>query len=233
MMMHRLCSCILGFTLICMAAATPLMASEKRSYPEALKNLPPLTATQNGEIRIIHLTDVLDFFNKTCPGTILSFVAIRYGIDTLFGEDTPDLDDIVVMSRIGGGPLDTLDFILKGGNPANRTWPPPGIDRSMENYVLQFYRKSTLQGVTVSLKRDVWAGADSYCSSAAPTEETTQQRRTDLRSYIFQTLPLVHPSEAFETTAVYTFIPWGSMTEPEMRRNIRNQRRQHAETQEG
>jgi hypothetical protein len=211
----------------------PLLAEEVRQYPESLKNLPPLTAMQNGEIRIIHLTDVLDFYKKTCPGTVLSFIAIRYGIDTLFGEDTPDLDDLVVMSRIGGGPLDTLDFILKGGNPANRTWPPAGLDSGMENYVLQFYRKSTLQGITVSLRKDIASTADSYCSSAAPAGEVEQQRRTALRRYIFQTLPQNPPSEAFETSGVFTFIPWGNMTEPEMKRNIRNQRRKHATSQEG
>lgn len=224
----RSCKIILTTVLLCLWAAPPLLATENPRYPESLQKVPPLTVLQKGEKHTIHLTDVLAFYKKTCPGTVLSFIGIRYGIETLFGKETPDLDDLVVMSRIGGGPLDTLDYIIKGGDPANRTWPPAGMNKGMENYTLQFFRKSTLQGLTVSLRKDISSTADSYCSSAAPAGEAEQQRRTALRHYIFQTLPQNPPSEAFEISEVFTFIPWGSMTEPEMKKKIRNQRRQHA-----
>ncbi|TWI76741.1 hypothetical protein LZ24_00362 [Desulfobotulus alkaliphilus] len=215
--------------MICMFLTPGLGASEQK-HPESIRKLPPITAMQKGEARIIHLTDIYGHYNTSCAGTLMSFIGIRYGMESLFGEDTPDLDDMLILTLAGGGPLDTLDYILKGGDPADRTWPPPGIAGDFDHYIFHFFRKSTLEGITISLRQDAWPAdwfelREKYKNETI-TEAEEKKRRENRRSVV-QAFSTKNPADLYDSSGVYTFIPWGSMTEGEMKRNIRNQRRQN------
>ncbi|MCW7754050.1 hypothetical protein OOT00_08630 [Desulfobotulus sp. H1] len=220
---------LLTLLTFCLLLPIGLGATEQK-HPENIRKLPPITAMQNGEIRSIHLTDIYDHYHTSCAGTLMSFIGIRYGLETLFGDETPDLDDLLVMTLAGGGPLDTLDYILKGGNPADRTWPPPGIASEFDHFIFQFFRKSTLEGTTVSMKPDAWPSdwfeLREKFKNKTITEAEEKKRRENRRSVV-QAFSTKNPDELYDSTGVYTFIPWGDMTEGEMTRNIRNQRRQN------
>jgi hypothetical protein len=201
-------------------------------YPESIKTIPPITVVAKGQERIIRLTDVYDFHGNACPGATMAFQAVRYGLELLYGDKTPDLDDLVVISRSAGGPMDMFDLLMKGPDKSNRTWPPAGVAMAAENFNFQFLRKSTMQAVTVRLKDGLWP-RDWFelreKHKAGSITDAEQEKRKKDRSRVLSQFPLKSFAELFGEPQVYTFISWGHMEKGEMDRLIRQQRKQARE----
>jgi hypothetical protein len=221
---------ILSLVLIMGLFCTPGFAGG--DYPESVKNMPPIVVVKEGRERIIRLTDVYDFHGNACPGATMVFQAVRYGLELLYGAQTPDLDDLVILSRAPGGPMDMFDFLMKGPDKSNRTWPPAGVVMAAENFNFQFLRKSTMQAVTVRLKDGLWPRdwfelRDKHRAGTI-TDAEKEKRKKD-RGYVLSQFPGKSFEELFGEPEVYTFIAWGHMEKGEMDRLIREQRRQARE----
>ncbi|WP_031388205.1 hypothetical protein [Desulfonatronum thiodismutans] len=202
-------------------------AAEKK-YPASALNTPPITVVQDGEIRSITMTDAYDYHGNACPGATMGFMAMRYGLELLFGEETPNLNDLLLISRSAGGPMDLFDLAMKGEDQSQRTWPPAGIEMGAENFVFQFYRKSTMQGVTFGLKDGLWPSdwfdLREKAKAGTITEAEAEKRKNDRRSVI-ENFPSTPPQELFTEPEVFTFVAWGHLEQGEMDRLIREQRR--------
>lgn len=208
--------------------------AEKPEYPQAARDLPPLTVIQDGQKRSISLCDAFDFHGNACPGTTLGFMAARYGLEILFGDETPNLDDLMVISRSAGGPLDFFDLAMKGEDKSQRTWPPAGIEMSAENFVFQFYRKSTMKGVTMRLRDGLWPGdwfqLRAKAKDGSITDAEAEKRKND-RRHVIDTFPGMTLEELFGEPDVFTFVLWGQVEQGEMDRLIREQRRADRQSQ--
>ncbi|HDR15826.1 MAG TPA: hypothetical protein ENN79_10170 [Desulfobacteraceae bacterium] len=197
-------------------------------YPESVKDLPPITFVREGETRAISLCDAFDFHGHACPGATMAFMAVRYGLELLYGPETPSVDDLIIVTRAPGGPMDLLDLIMKGEDRAKRTWPPAGITRNAENFVFQFYRKSTLQSVIVKLEDGLWPRdwfelRDKF--KAGKITDAEQKKRQKDRQSILREFPKKSFSELFGEPEVFTFIAWGNIESGEMDNCIRQQRK--------
>jgi formylmethanofuran dehydrogenase subunit E len=217
--------CLAFFLLTGLAGAA--MAGEKK-YPQSALDLPPITVLQNGQERTVSLCDAYDFHGNVCPGASMGFMALRYGLELLFGAETPVLEDLVVISRSAGGPMDLLDLVMKGDDRSQRTWPPAGMEMGAENFEFQFLRKSTMQSVTVRLQDGLWP-ADWFelrgkAKAGTITEAEAEKRKQD-RRMIVETFPRMPLDELFGVPEVKTFIAWGHIVPGEIDRHIREQRR--------
>lgn len=202
--------------------------AEKKEYPQSARDLPPLTVIQGGQERTISLCDAYDFHGNVCPGATMGFMALRYGLELLFGTETPDLDDLMVISRSAGGPMDLFDLLMKGDDRSQRTWPPAGMKMGAENFAFQFYRKSTMQGVIVRLQDGLWP-ADWFELRAKQkagtiTEAEAEKRKQD-RRMVVETFPRMAAEELFGKPEIFTFVAWGHLEQGELDQLIREQRR--------
>ncbi len=197
--------------------------------PDSVKNLDPIEVIRDGEERIITIQDVYDFHGGTCPGATMAYRAAQYGFDLLYPDgDTPAADDLIILVRAPGGPLDLMDFMMKGGSDLDRTWPPAGITRSADNFVFEFYRKSTLQGVKLKLQDGLWPDdwfvlRDRHRDGSITDAE--QEKRQQDRNYVIREFPKKSYAELFGEPEPFFFIAWGHIEEGEMDRHIREQRR--------
>lgn len=199
-----------------------------QDYPDSAMNLPPLEIFENGELRSITIGDIYDFHGGACPGATMGFQAARYGLELLYGDETPVIEDMVILSRSAGGPMDLFDMVMKGGGHANRTWPPAGIEMGAENFEFQFLRKSTMQAVNIRLQDGLWPGdwfeLKGKHKAGTITEAESEKRKVD-RQYIISEFPKKSFQELFGTPEACTFIAWGHIEQGEMDRLIRVQRR--------
>jgi hypothetical protein len=218
---------VLGLALVLTLFCTPCCADG--DYSALAQDIPPITVVRDGQERTIGLTDVYDFHGNACPGATMTFQAVRYGLQLLFGADTPDLDDLVIFSRSPGGPMDMIDLLMKGADKSDRTWPPAGITMAAENFSFQFLRKSTLQAVTVRLNDGLWPEdwfelRDKH--RAGTITDAEQEKRQRDRGGVLHRFPRTPLTELFGEPEVYTFIAWGGLEQGEMDRLIRQQRKQ-------
>jgi hypothetical protein len=223
--------CLLAVVLIAMSGAA---WAEKKDYPQSVRNLPPISVIKDGEKRKITLCEVFDYHGNACPGATVGFMAMRYGLELLYAEETPDLDDLIVISHSPGGPLDLFDLFFKGNDRSKRTWPPAGMTPAAGNFVFQFIRKSTMESVEVRLNPDLWPNdwfllRDKFRSGTITDAE--KKKRKQNREYVIQGFPGKSFQELFGDPRVQHVIAWGSIEQGEIDRRIRQQRRQ-AKTQE-
>jgi len=223
-----------GLVLACLALALgagsgAAVACDSENYPAAAKTLTPITVTHKGETRAIHLPDVYEHNGSVCTGATLAFRAVRHGLDTLYGEQVPDLDDLVVISLAPGGPMDLLDMIIRGDGAGNRTWPPPGIAGGVDKFVFQFMRKSTMQMVTVRLKDGLWV-QDWFIlrekQKSGTISKAESAKRTQDRENMLENFTRLDASELFGEAVVTHFVAWGAIEPGEVDRHIRNMRRE-------
>lgn len=202
--------------------------AEKKEYPQSVRDLPPITVIQGGQERTVSLCEAFDFHGGACPGATMGFMAVRYGFELLFGDETPDMDDLVLIGMAPGGPMDVFDLLMKGEDKTKRTWPPAGITRGADNFVFQFLRKSTLQTATIRLQDGLWPDdwfelRDKH-NDGTITEAEQKKRQQDRRAVI-EGFPEKSFEELFGVPEMKTFIVWGHIEPGEMDRRIREQRR--------
>ncbi|MFP4129017.1 MAG: FmdE family protein, partial [Desulfonatronovibrio sp.] len=206
------------------------MAACEKNYegcPKSAKDLPPLTVEHNGEKRVVSLCQAFDFHGNSCPGATMAFMALRYGLELLYDDEVPVMEDLLIISRAPGGPMDLLDLLMKGDNHAARTWPPEGITRGRENFVFQFMRKSTQEGVTIKLRKEMWPDDWFILRDKKKAGTITDQEKNKMkqdRAYVVNQFPGKSFSELFETPEEYRFVAWGHLEPGEMDKNIRKYR---------
>ncbi len=222
---------LMVFLLLICGSALPVAAdcdAGKEGYTQAARDLAPLTVIRGGETLNLSLVDAYEFLEHPCLTGTIGFLAARYGFRLLYGEETPVIDDVVAFGRAPGGSMGALDFIFKGDNPRDKTWPPHGIENSADNFVYQFLRKSTMQAVTVRLKDGMWP-EDWFelreKQHAGTITEAQRKKRSQDRKFILENYPAMSFEELFEAPDQYTFIAWGHMEKGEMDKMIRDQRR--------
>ncbi len=217
----------LVFFLALMAGAWSVSAGT-RTYPASAENLPPVTIIKEGRELTIRLTDVYDFHGNACPGATMAFQALRYGLELLYGQETPDLADLVIISRSAGGPMDLFDLLMKGKDKSRRTWPPAGMVMDADNFTFQFLRKSTMQTVTVRLQDGLWPEdwfeLRAEHKAGTITDEQKKKRTKD-RQRVIRTFPGKPLTELFGTPQVDTVVVWGQILPGEIDRHIRDQRK--------
>jgi hypothetical protein len=221
---------ILGMAVLVQGShASLLMAAETGKYPAVAENYPPLTFIQEGNPRELRLCDFFDYHGNACPGGTVGFMALKYGMELLYGDEIPHVDDLLIVSRSPGGPLDLYDMLFKGDNPEHRTWPPAGMKTGENNFVFFFLRKSTLDFVQISLNPGLWPSdwfelRDKHKSG--DITEAEKKKRSQNRKYVIEEFPLKSFQELFGTPRVHKFIAWGMLEPGEMDRRISKQRRQ-------
>lgn len=197
-------------------------------YTQAARDLAPIAVIRGGETHNLSLVDTYEFLEHPCLTGTIGFLAAKYGFELLYGEETPVIDDMVALGRAPGGSMSALDFIFKGDNPRNKTWPPHGIENSADNFVYQFLRKSTMQAVTVRLKDGMWP--DDWFElrekqHAGTITEAQRKKRGQDRRLILENYPAKDFEELFEEPDLYTFMAWGHIEKGEIDKRIREQRR--------
>ncbi len=221
----------LGCCFLLGAGAMPAGAGQV-DCPESARNLPPIKVIQNGEQRSISLCEAYDFHGNACPGATMTFMAMKYGLELLYGNEVPDLDDLIVVNRAPGGPMDLFDLIMKGSDTAQRTWPPAGMSSGAESFVFQFFRKSNMKTVTLGLKDGLWPG-DWFELRAKHRDGTIsdkeEEKRQQDRQKVVREFPGKSFTELFGEPQVHTFVAWGHMEPGELDRLMREQRRQARE----
>ncbi|WP_045217061.1 hypothetical protein [Desulfonatronovibrio magnus] len=223
---------LMMFLVLVMGSALPATAdcgAGDGSYTQAARDLAPVTVIRGGETHNLSLVDAYEFLEHPCLTGTVSFLAAKYGFGLLFGEETPVIEDIVSISRAPGGSMGALDFIFKGDNPRDKTWPPHGIESRGDNFVYQFLRKSTMQAVTIRLKDEMWP-SDWFelraKQHAGTISEAQSKKRSQDRRFILENYPAMNFEDLFEVPDQYTFIAWGHIEKGEIDRRIRDQRRQ-------
>ncbi|PTN32579.1 hypothetical protein [Desulfonatronum sp. SC1] len=196
-------------------------------YPAEIENLPPITIVKDGQARHLALTDVFEFYGNSCMSSSSAFLATSHGLRVLFGDEPADLADLVIVTPSAGGSIDFLDLLMRD-DPRQRTWPPAGISGGADNFVFQFYRKSTMQGVIVKYKDGLWP-ADWFDlrakQKAGTITDAERQRRVEARRLVQEVFPTMAPEDLFETSDVFTFVSWGHINPGELDRLGREQRR--------
>ncbi|WP_291323143.1 hypothetical protein [Desulfonatronospira sp.] len=226
---------LMVFLLLVCGSALPAAAgcgAGDGGYTQAAMDLEPIIVIRDGETHNLSLVDTYEFLEHPCLTATVAFQAARYGLEMLYGGETPVIEDVVAFSPAAGGSMGALDFIFKGDNPRDKTWPPAGITRSADNFVYQFLRKSTLQAVTIRLKDKVWP-EDWFelreKQHDGTITEAQRKKRSQDRRFILENYPAMEFEELFEDPDLFTFIAWGHMEKGEMDRKIREQRRQARE----
>jgi hypothetical protein len=210
-------------------AAWPDCGGGSGGYTQAAVDMAPLTVIRDGRTHSLRLVQAYDLQKHPCLTATVGFLAAGYGMALLFGDETPVIEDLMAFTPSPGGSMGALDYIFKGDNPGDRTWPPAGVKASTENFVFQFLRKSTMQAVTVRLKDGLWP-EDWFAlrekQHAGTITEAEKKKRDADRTRILERFPAMPYAELFGNPEVYTFIAWGYMEKGEMDRLIREQRRQ-------
>ncbi len=225
---------LLGLCFMFGAGPAPVSAGQA-DCSEAARNLPPLEVIQDDESRLITLCDAYEFHGNACPGATMAFMALRYGLELLYDDQVPDVDDLVILTRAPGGPMDLFDLVMKGNDPSGRTWPPSNMVGSADNFVFQFIRKSTMQTVTFGLRDGLWPEdwfdlREKYRDGTI-SEDEAEKRQHD-RQMVLADFPGKSFEELFGEPEVHTFVSWGHMKPGELDRLMREQRRQEREQQE-
>ncbi len=222
-----------GAMLLLLGLGSAIPPAHGADYPDSVKNLPPLTITHNGQTRNISLAEIFKHHGNACPGATMAFLAVRYGLSLLYSEnEIPDTSDLVIVIQAPGGPMDVLDVIMKEGDRDQRTWPPAGITPGTDNFIFQFFRKSTLRAVTVKLKEGLWP-EDWFLlrekKRAKTITEAEQEKMQRDRQTILLEFPAKPLPELFGEPKAYTFLAWGLIEPGEMDKRIRRQRQAHRE----
>lgn len=218
-------------TLIFLLLGLTLSAQAKEVVcPPSATQLAPLKYTVGGEPRTLALCDVYRFHGGVCPGATMTFRAVGYGLELLFGDETPELADLLIINKAPGGPMDLLDLMIKGDNPTLRTWPPTGMTNSADNFSFQFLRKSNLKMVTVELNQGLWP--DDWFDLRNKNREGTispeeEKKRLTDRQQVINTFPTRSYAELFGQPQVETFVIWGEIEPGEMDKRIRDYRRRN------
>lgn len=188
----------------------------------------PIKVKTGGKERSLTLQGAYKFHGHECPGITIAYRAMQYGLDLLFPGETPDSDDLLITSRTSAaGVKDFIDLVMRGDDPANKTWPAVGMKTSRDGFDFLMVRKSTCQAVEIQLNQDNFP-EDFYPLKKKEKDKTiTVEEWNRLHGYmknIILAFPVTPPEKLFGKPEPYKMLVWGDLLPGEQDGNIRKMR---------
>ncbi|MBN2231411.1 MAG: hypothetical protein JW781_01140 [Deltaproteobacteria bacterium] len=211
------------------AAAGDCLGSHKENgVTVTVPDTPPLRIMIDGTVREFTLKQAFAFHGHECPGMTTAFLALRYALNILFGDEIPRADDILIIGRSpAGGIRDLIDLIMKGDNPALKTWAPAGMRNDQSRFTYTIMRKSTAELLEISLKKELLPTDFTLLKQKQKKKESTPEedrRLHDQMKNMIIGFPAKPATELFGTPEPRKVLLWGSVEKGEMDRHIRAMR---------
>jgi hypothetical protein len=208
-------------TLLLLAPASIVFADgctechAKKGVEESIPSIAPIKISEDGVTRSITLSDAFRFHGHSCPGVTIAFRSLQYGILLLFGEETPEKNDLVIYSKTPTrGSLDMLDLAMIGEKRTKGTTAPEGMKASRENFSYTLYRKSTSTAVEIQLIPAQFPKDFFELKKKQSAQKLTSEEWDTLHDYM-KTIILTFPQKSFESLfgnpKPYKTITWGSL----------------------
>ncbi|MDY0269847.1 FmdE family protein [Trichloromonas sp.] len=203
---------------------------EKHGVMIRKPSVSPIKLKVDGKEQCITLERAFAFHGHECPGVTIAYRAVQYGIERLSPGETPDRDDLLITSRTSAaGVKDFIDLVMKGDNPAKKTWPPVNMGKSRDGFDFLLMKKSTCQAVEIKLLPENFP-ADFYLLKQKQKDKTITNEESDrLHRYMKKILlefPHVPADELFGQPEPYKMILWGTVLPGEQDKNIRKMRQE-------
>jgi hypothetical protein len=174
---------------------------------------PPIKMIVDGKERTLTLEGVFNAHGHECSGMTIAFRAVQHGISLLFPDKVPDRSDLIIASRTNaGGVKDLIDLVMRGDDPSDKTWSPPGMKRSREGLVFMIARKSTCEMVELRLKDGLFPEDFYELKSKEGNKTITREEWRKLHGYMQDHSPEIPgmPGEAlFGDAKPSKVIVWG------------------------
>jgi hypothetical protein len=231
--MRRIMVCVLGFFVFAAISMLPagvlagncLECHGKQGVTIKPPVVAPIKMMVDGKERTITLDGVFRFHGDVCPGATIAYRGVQYGIRLLYGNEIPDRNDLVVVSRTpAAGVKDFLDFFMKGDKPSMRTLPPPGMQMSRDGFIFTVMRRSTCEAVELPLNHAFFP--PEFFSLRKKNQENTitedeRGRFHACMKNIVRASFLTPAEEMFGKPKPYKIIVWGTVGSGELDRNVR------------
>lgn len=225
--------CFVGFIVLAAVCVIPavvlagncLECHQKHGVTIKMPHVPPIKIMVDGKEQDITLGRVFQFHGDECPGAIIAYRGVQYGINLLYRNEIPERDDLLVISRTpAGGAKDCIDFLMKGDKPSEKALPPIGMEKSRDGFVFTVMRKSTCETVEVRLNKALFP-IDFFPlkkkeQEKTITEDEWKRFHAHMKGMIlgFSAKPA---EEMFGRPEPYKTIIWGTLKPGELDRNIR------------
>jgi hypothetical protein len=206
---------------ISLVQTEPLIGSEcnechaAKDVRESIPDIGSIKIRAEGISRSISLSDAFGFHGHSCPGVTTTFRALQYGIFLLFGDETPDLEDLVIVSRTPtSGSLDLLDLIMIGEERTKKTAAPVAMPSSRENFAYTLYRKSNSTAVDIRMKPEHYPEDFFDLKKKQSARRLSSEEWDTLHNYmknIILTFPNKPFEELFGKPKPYKTIVWGNL----------------------
>lgn len=223
------------FALIVMApagvfAGTCMECHHKYNVKVKVPTPTPIKMAVNGKVQSIGLAQAFQFHGHECPGITIAYRAVQHGMELLFPNEIPKREDLIITSLTpAGGVKDFLDLIMRGDNPANKTWPPAGMGKGRDRFVFTMLRKSTCEIVELRLNPDLIPEDFFPLKKKKQNQTITNEEDARLHAYIKKIvldIPIKPASELFGPVRPRKIIVWGNLKPGEQDKNIRRLRQE-------
>ncbi len=189
----------------------------------------PIKLIVDGKETNIGIKDAFKFHGHECPGVTTTFLAIRYGLELLYPDSIPKRDDLLILSgHKARGPIDLIDFVMKGDRQKDRTWPIKGLKKSADAFEFTIIRKSRLMAVKVKLKPEMWPEDFFQLKRKQKQKKITNEewdRLHDHMKNIILNFPKKPAVELFGAPKPYKTLIWGTIATSEVDDIIKTIRR--------
>jgi hypothetical protein len=214
-----------------------LKCHQEENVTVSLPEVDPILYWADGRKISLNLPGAFAFHSHECPGMTITYLAIQYGFELLYGDEIPERSDLLISARTPSrGPMDMIDLIMKGDDPAFRTWPPVGMKGSPEGFFFTIFRKSTCEAVDVRLMPGLFPNDFMKLKQKEKNKTITPDEWDLLHGYmkkIITTYPVMTKIDLFGEPKPYKSLWWGHLEAGEMDRHIRRLRqRQKADKSE-
>jgi hypothetical protein len=201
---------------------------DKYNVTYALPRVDPILVKVDGKTVAIDLLTAFSHHGHECPGMTTAYLAMQYAFQLLYGDEIPERSDLMIASRMPrGGPMDLIDLIMKGDNPALATWPLEAKP-SPNLFVFTVFRKSTAEAVDIRIKPGVIPDDFFVLNQKQKNKTITMEEWNRLHQYLIQIInvnPTKSKAELFGKPKPYKVLWWGTLTAGEMDRHIRQIRK--------
>jgi hypothetical protein len=186
----------------------------ERKVKETVPQAAPLLIKENGKVRNITLKDAFGYHSHSCPGVTTTFLAIQYGIKLLYGNDVPDVNDLVILSRSPApGSIDMIDFLMINKKGKVKTSVPEGMKSGRDKFFYTVYSKSKATAVDVQLKPELYP-EDFFKLKKKQANNTMKedewQTLHDYMKDMITSFPTMSFEDLFGNPQPYMVILWGS-----------------------
>lgn len=237
---HAVMCCIVCLVLMLSATAHACSCNqchEQNGVTVTAPASPVLQLHGADGLRRITLADAFAFHGHECPGMTTAFLALNYGIGILFPDEPPRPDDLLILSRTSaGGIKDLIDMVMKGANPATRSWPPLGLGNGEDRFSFTLIRKSTSELLEVRLQPEMLPNeffSLKQKQKTRPLSAAEQQQLHDSIKHMILEFPSYPAQKLFGEPQVQKIMLWGNVAPHEQDRHIWKQRQRAKQKSRG